>query len=400
MKRRTSKRSKDSAVRVSAVKERGGKGDLLFLFAVVLLAGFGVVAVYSASSYNAEVQYGDSLYFFKKQLLGFVLGLFGMIGIAFVPYGKFRKAGIPAMVLALILLGLVFVPGVGKSNYGATRWIGIGSFTIQPSELAKYAFVLFTAGYFAKNPARMRSFKGTLPVLGAGVAICILIMLEPNMSVTMCVAALMVGMLFLGGASYKALSVICVPALFLVPVLIAAEPYRLQRLSAFMNPWASPKEEGYQLIQSLYALGNGNFFGVGLFNSRQKFRFLPFAESDFILSVIAEETGFFGVLLLFALIGFIVWRGLKIANSCDNFFGYLLVSGIILAFAVQSSLNALVVSGCIPPTGLPLPLVSAGNTSLIVTMCGMGIVYGVSRHNGARSFIRYSNRRIANSSVK
>ena len=385
---------------MSAVKERGGKGDLLFLFAVVLLAGFGVVAVYSASSYNAEVQYGDSLYFFKKQLLGFVLGLFGMIGIAFVPYGKFRKAGIPAMVLALILLGLVFVPGVGKSNYGATRWIGIGSFTIQPSELAKYAFVLFTAGYFAKNPARMRSFKGTLPVLGAGVAICILIMLEPNMSVTMCVAALMVGMIFLGGASYKALSVICVPALFLVPVLIAAEPYRLQRLSAFMNPWASPKEEGYQLIQSLYALGNGNFFGVGLFNSRQKFRFLPFAESDFILSVIAEETGFFGVLLLFALIGFIVWRGLKIANSCDNFFGYLLVSGIILAFAVQSSLNALVVSGCIPPTGLPLPLVSAGNTSLIVTMCGMGIVYGVSRHNGARSFIRYSNRRIANSSVK
>ena len=329
-----------------------------------------------------------------------MLGLFGMIGIAFVPYGKFRKAGIPAMILALILLGLVFVPGVGKSNYGATRWIGIGSFTIQPSELAKYAFVLFTAGYFAKNPARMRSFKGTLPVLGAGVAICILIMLEPNMSVTMCVAALMVGMLFLGGASYKALSVICVPALFLVPVLIAAEPYRLQRLSAFMNPWASPKEEGYQLIQSLYALGNGNFFGVGLFNSRQKFRFLPFAESDFILSVIAEETGFFGVLLLFALIGFIVWRGLKIANSCDNFFGYLLVSGIILAFAVQSSLNALVVSGCIPPTGLPLPLVSAGNTSLIVTMCGMGIVYGVSRHNGARSFIRYSNRRIANSSVK
>ncbi len=400
MKRRTSKRSKDSAVRVSAVKERGGKGDLLFLFAVVLLAGFGVVAVYSASSYNAEVQYGDSLYFFKKQLLGFVLGLFGMIGIAFVPYGKFRKAGIPAMVLALILLGLVFVPGVGLSYYGARRWIGIGSFTFLPCELAKYAFVLFTAGYFAKNPARMRSFKGTLPVLGAGVAICILIMLEPNMSVTMCVAALMVGMIFLGGASYKALSVICVPALFLVPVLIAAEPYRLQRLSAFMNPWASPKEEGYQLIQSLYALGNGNFFGVGLFNSRQKFRFLPFAESDFILSVIAEETGFFGVLLLFALIGFIVWRGLKIANSCDNFFGYLLVSGIILAFAVQSSLNALVVSGCIPPTGLPLPLVSAGNTSLIVTMCGMGIVYGVSRHNGARSFIRYSNRRIANSSVK
>ena len=194
----------------------------------------------------------------------------------------------------------------------------------------------------------------------------------------------------MGGTSYKTLASICVPALLLVPVLIAAEPYRLQRLSAFMNPWASPKEEGYQLIQSLYALGNGNFFGVGLFNSRQKFRFLPFSESDFILSVIAEETGFFGVLILFAVIGFVVWRGFRIANSCDNFFGYLLVSGIVLAFAVQSALNALVVSGCIPPTGLPLPLISAGNTSLIVTMCGMGIVYGVSRHNQARKFIRYS----------
>ena len=131
-------------------------------------------------------------------------------------------------------------------------------------------------------------------------------------------------------------------------------------------------------------------FGTGLFKSRQKVRFLPFSESDFILSVIAEETGFFGVLLLFLLIGFIVWRGLKIANSCDNFFGYLLVSGITLAFAIQSALNALVVSGCIPPTGLPLPLVSAGNTSLIVTMCSMGVVYGVSRHNTAHKFIRYS----------
>ena len=390
MKILTSKRGRRKTLTKPKERIRGGKGDLLFLAAVVALALFGVVAVYAASSYNAQVQYGDSFYFFKKQLWGFLIGLGGMVGIAFVPYEKFKKAGIPALIVALILLALVFIPGVGKSNYGATRWIGFGGFTIQPSELAKYAFVLFTAGYFAKNPARMRSFKGILPVLGAGILICVLIMLEPNMSVTMCVAALMVGMLFLSGTSYKALAVVCVPALLLVPVLIAAEPYRLQRLSAFMNPWASPKEEGYHLIQSLYALGNGNFFGVGLFNSRQKFRFLPFAESDFILSVIAEETGFFGVLLLFLLIGFIVWRGLRIANSCDNFFGYLLVSGITLAFAIQSALNALVVSGCIPPTGLPLPLVSAGNTSLIVTMCGMGIVYGVSRHNVANNFIRYS----------
>ena len=364
------------------------KGDLFFLAAVLLLAGWGVVCVYAASSYNAEVQYGDEFYFFKKQLIGFVLGTAAMAGVSFIPYERLKKIGIPALVVSLVLLALVFIPGVGRSNYGATRWIGIGSITIQPSELAKLGFVLFAAGYFAKDPARMRTLRGCLPVLGAGLGICVLIILEPNMSVTMCVGAIMIGMHFLAGASKKALAAVCVPVLLAVPALIIAEPYRLQRLSAFMDPWASPKEEGYQLIQSLYALSNGNLFGVGLFNSRQKYRFLPFAESDFILSVIAEETGFFGVLCIFALIAFIVWRGFRIAARCGNFYGFLLAGGITLAFAVQSALNALVVSGCIPPTGLPLPLVSAGNTSLIVTMAGMGIVYGISRHTPNEKFIQ------------
>ena len=364
------------------------KGDLFFLAAVLLLAGWGVVCVYAASSYNAEVQYGDEFYFFKKQLIGFVLGTAAMAGVSFIPYERLKKIGIPALVVSLVLLALVFIPGVGRSNYGATRWIGIGPITIQPSELAKLGFVLFAAGYFAKDPARMRTLRGCLPVLGAGFGICVLIILEPNMSVTMCVGAIMIGMLFLAGASKKALAAVCVPVLLAVPALIIAEPYRLQRLSAFMDPWASPKEEGYQLIQSLYALSNGNLFGVGLFNSRQKYRFLPFAESDFILSVIAEETGFFGVLCMFALIAFIVWRGFRIAARCGNFYGFLLAGGITLAFAVQSALNALVVSGCIPPTGLPLPLVSAGNTSLIVTMAGMGIVYGISRHTPNEKFIQ------------
>lgn len=365
-----------------------GKGDLLFLAAVLALAAYGVVCVYSASSYNAEVQYGDEMFFFRKQLVGFLIGAAAMVGVSFLHYEKLRRFGLPALLLSLVLLALVFVPGLGKSNYGATRWIGIGSFTVQPSEIAKLGFVMFAAGSFAKDPARMRTLRGCLPVLGAGLCVCVLIMLEPNMSVTMCVGAVMIGMLFLAGISKKALAVICIPVLLAVPALILMEPYRLQRLSAFMDPWASPKEEGYQLIQSLYGLANGNLFGVGLFNSRQKYRFLPFAESDFILSVIAEETGFFGVLALFLLIGFIVWRGFRIAARCGNFYGFLLAGGITLAFAVQSALNALVVSGCIPPTGLPLPLVSAGNTSLIVTMAGMGIVYGVSRHTQSKKLIQ------------
>ena len=370
----------------SAARGRGGRslGDIPFLAAVILLAVYGIVCVYSASAYNAEVQYGDSLYFVKKQIVGFVLGLAGMIAISFVDYEKLKKCGVPALAVSLVLLALVFVPGVGKSNYGATRWIGFGGFTIQPSELAKYGFVLFAAGYFAKDPARMRTGKGVLPVLFAGLGICALVILEPNMSITMLIAAITIGMIFLSGASWKTLFAIAVPVLCAVPALIFAEPYRLKRLSAFLDPWQSPKGEGYQLIQSLYALANGNLFGTGLFRSRQKYRFLPFAESDFILSVIAEETGFVGVLLLFALIGFIVWRGFRIAKSCDSFYGYMLASGITLAFTVQAALNALVVSGCIPPTGLPLPLVSAGNTSLVVTMTAMGVLYGISRHNHGR----------------
>ncbi len=362
---------------------RGGDaGDLFFLFAVILLTAVGCVAVYSASSYNAAVQYGDSLYFLKKQLLGFALGLAAMVGISFLPHEKLKRAGLPVLILSLVLLALVFVPGIGKSNYGATRWIGFGGFTLQPSELAKYGLVLFTAGYFAKDPARMRTGRGVLPVLFAGLGICALVILEPNMSVTMLIAAVTVGMIFLAGCSWKTLFAIAVPVLIAVPALIFIEPYRLKRLSAFLDPWESPKGEGYQLIQSLYALANGDFFGTGIFRSRQKYRFLPFAESDFILSVIAEETGFFGVLLLFALVGFIIYRGIRIARQCESFYGYMLVTGIMLTFSVQVCLNALVVSGCIPPTGLPFPLVSAGNTSLIVTMAAMGVVYGVSRHNG------------------
>ncbi len=365
-----------------ATRGRGGSyGDIPFLAAVILLAVYGIICVYSASSYNAEVQYGDSLYFVKKQIVGFALGLMAMIAVSFLPYEKLKKIGLPALLVSLVLLVLVFVPGVGKSNYGATRWIGFGGFTIQPSELAKYALVFFAAGYFAKDPARMRTGRGILPVLFAGLGICALVILEPNMSVTMLIAAVTVGMIFLSGASWKTLFAIAVPVLCAVPALIFMEPYRLKRLSAFLDPWQSPKGEGYQLIQSLYALANGNLFGTGLFKSRQKYRFLPFAESDFILAVIAEETGFVGVLLLFALIGFIIWRGFRIARSCDNFYGYMLASGITLAFTVQTALNALVVSGCIPPTGLPLPLVSAGNTSLVVTMAAMGVLYGISRHN-------------------
>ena len=351
------------------------------LVCVAGMAVFGCVMIYSASSYVGRVQYGDEFYFVNKQIIGAVIGLVAMAAMAFIPYKKLIPLKIPLAALSLVLLVLVFVPGVGVTNYGATRWIGFGSFTIQPSEIAKYAFVLFAAAHFSKHYGASRTIKGVAPVLILGIAMCVLIIIEPNMSITMCVGLLMLAMVFSSGTNIKTFAFMLVPCIIAVPVLIALEPYRLQRLSAFIDPWASPRDEGYQLIQSLYALGNGGWFGVGLFNSTQKYRFLPFAESDFILSVMGEELGFVGLVVFFAVCLFIIWRGIAIARRCRDPFGFLLAAGITLVYGIQVIVNALVVSGTIPPTGLPLPLVSSGNTSLIITMASMGVLYNVSANN-------------------
>ncbi len=356
-------------------------GDVPLLICVCGMVVFGCIMIYSASSYVGQVQYGDKFYFVNKQIIGAVAGLAVMAAAAFIPYKKLIKLKIPLAAIAIVLLVLVFVPGVGVTNYGATRWIGLGPVTIQPSEIAKYAFVVFAAAHFSKNYATTRSIKGVAPVLGLGVLFCVLIIIEPNMSITMCVGLLMLAMVFLSGTNLKTFAFMLVPCIIAVPVLIALEPYRLQRLSAFIDPWASPRDEGYQLIQSLYALGNGGWFGVGLFNSTQKYRFLPFAESDFIMSVMGEELGFVGLAVFFAVCLFIIWRGIAIARRCKDTFGYLLSAGITLVYGIQVIVNALVVSGAIPPTGLPLPLVSSGNTSLIITMASMGVLYNVSANN-------------------
>ena len=376
---------KGKILRNNPIRAKFAGGDILIPVLTVLIAAFGVLMVYSASSYTAEVTYGDAFFFAKKQLLGFILGLVALVAVCFFPYIKLKKLKWAALAISVVLLAVLFIPGVGKENYGATRWINLGPLTIQPSEIAKYGFVIFAAAYASENPQRMKTLVGILPVLGAGIGICILVILEPNMSITMCIGLLMVSMLFLGGMKIKHFLIILIPALLMVPVLIIAEPYRLKRLYAFINPWASPQGEGYQLIQSLYALGNGGWFGVGLFRSRQKYRFLPFAESDFILSVIGEEFGFVGIFLLFAAFGLLIYCGLRTAAKSKDLFGFLTASGITLVYAIQVVINALVVSGSIPPTGLPLPLISSGNTALIITMASMGVLYNISRSGKRQS---------------
>lgn len=355
------------------------KGDYSLLFSVILLSVVGTVFIYSASRYSALSTYNDSLYFVKKQIIGILLGIAAMIFTSFYNYNKLKKFTIPVSIISFVLLCLVFVPGIGVENYGAKRWIGFGGFTLQPSEIAKFALILFTASYVSGNPDKIKTFVGILPVLVVGGIICLLIILEPNMSITICTVLLLFGLLFAAGMKIKHFAFLIIPAFLGGVALIFLEPYRINRLLAFIDPWANPKGEGYQLLQSLYALGSGGWFGVGLFNSRQKYAFLPFAESDFILSVIGEEIGFIGVFFFFALLIFIIVKGIMIASKAENVFGFMLATGVTLIFGIQVIINALVVTGSIPPTGLPLPLVSSGNTSIIIFMAEMGVLFNISK---------------------
>ncbi len=355
------------------------KKNWVLISLVFLLIALGMLFIYSASSYSSDIKYDDSFYFVKKQLLGFGMGLVVMLFFTMFDYHKFVKLRWVVVGIYISLLLLVFIPGIGRSNYGANRWITIGGISLQSSEVAKFGFVIFSACYLSKNYKKMKTFWGTIPLIAVGGISCLLILLEPNLSVTLCLGTVMLIMLLIGGMQFKHFLFILVPALCLVPILIIIEPYRLQRLVAFIDPWASPKEEGFQLIQSLYALGSGGLFGVGLFNSRQKYLFLPFSESDFIFSIIGEELGFVGCIMIIVIYAIVIWKGVKIAYSASDRLGCYMAGGITSVIGVQLLINIAVVTGSIPPTGIPLPFMSAGGTSLMVFMGAVGILLNISR---------------------
>lgn len=345
------------------------------------LSIFGCIMVYSASSYIANYRYSNPYFYLTKQIVGAVLGIIAMFVCTFVNYQKLKKLKWWVVIISAILLALVFIPGIGVENYGAKRWLNLGFFTIQPSEFAKFALVLFSAAYLSDNYEKIGKFKTLLPVLGVGLGFCLLVILEPNMSITMCIGFIMLFMLFVGGTKMKHFVWLGIPAACAVPALIIVEPYRVQRFMALLNPWASPQAEGFQLIQSLYSLGSGGLFGVGLGNSRQKYMFLPFSESDFIFSIIGEELGLFGTILTLIVFAVLIYLLISVARNAKDRFGALLVLGVASVIAIQVILNVCVVSGLIPPTGLPLPFISAGSTSLIVFMAAVGLCLNVARQS-------------------
>lgn len=353
--------------------------DISLGVSALVLSLIGLVFIYSASSYSAQIQLGDSFHYVKTQSVALFLGLMLMLAVTFVDLKKVKKASFVVYVVSLILLALVFVPILGVESYGAKRWLNLGFFTIQPSEYAKFGMVIFLAKVMADRGANTLSKIFLLLLIGGVVAT--LLLLEPNMSITICVVLVMVIMIFVGGAKVKHLAMVGLPILVCGVALILAEPYRIRRLFAFVDPWASPLDEGYQLIQSYYALGSGGLFGVGIGNSRQKYLFLPFAESDFILSVIGEEVGLIGILIVVAIFLFVVIKGWMIAIRAKDRFSSYMATGISAVLAVQTALNIAVVCGAIPPTGLPLPFISAGGSSLVAYMLAIGLLMNVSRQS-------------------
>lgn len=351
---------------------------LVSVFVLVLfLVAFGCLMVYSASFYSASVRFDNEYFFLFKQLLGVALGIFAMIFFTFFDYHLLKKFRYIILAVSVVLLILVFVPGFGVQSYGANRWVNILGISIQPSEITKFALILFLASYLSENHEKIKTFKGLLPALIVAGVLCVLVIIEPSMSVTMCLAFLTFFMLIIGGINKKHTLLFTGLAGLCVPLLIISEPYRMKRLFAFLDPWVSPQGEGFQLIQSLYSLGNGGWFGVGLFESRQKYLFLPFAESDFIFSIIGEEFGLVGCLALIAVFGVLVYFLIKIGLNAKDRFGCLLSCGVGILIAVQTLLNVAVVTGSIPPTGLPLPFISSGGTSVAVFMAGVGVCLNV-----------------------
>lgn len=350
----------------------------LIPFFAILLSIIGLIFIYSASSYSAGIEFGDKFYHVKKQFLSLIVAIIAMLIGNKIKIEKLVRFKWIIFAIAVVLLALVFIPGLGVESYGATRWINLGLFTIQPSEISKFALVIFLAIHMAENPP-IKVKDMVIPLLSGGI-FCGLIMAEPNMSITVVVGATLMIMLFVGGMRNKWFIALFIVVLVGGVVLIVAEPYRMARLFAYINPWQNPQGEGYQLIQSYYALGNGGLFGVGLFNSRQKYLFLPFAESDFIFAIIGEETGFIGCLVISILFAVIILSGYKVAKNAKSRYQSLLVTGLVSIIAVQTVVNLAVVTGTIPPTGVPLPFVSAGGTSLVAFMFVIGLILNVARN--------------------
>lgn len=356
--------------------------DVWMIAATLGILAIGVVMVYSASAVAAFHDYGDAYYYVKRQLIFAVLGVVSMLFMMNVDYTFWRKWAVPMLLVCFGMLVIVLIPGLGVIRGGARSWLGIGSFGIQPSEFMKLAMILFLSKLLAERQKLITQFtRGLLPPLGIMGCAFALIMLQPDLGT----GAVMIGasllVIYVAGARNAHLGGLALVGIAGFVGLIVAAPYRLQRITAFLDPWQDPLGAGYQSIQSLYAIGPGGLVGLGLGMSRQKYNYLPEPQTDFIFSILAEELGFIGGSLLIVLFLLLIWRGMRTAITISDPFGSFLATGIVGIIAVQVIINIGVVIGLLPVTGVTLPLVSYGGSSLTLLLTALGLLLNLSRYS-------------------
>ncbi|MBI2206161.1 MAG: putative lipid II flippase FtsW [Candidatus Rokubacteria bacterium] len=347
----------------------------------VLLLSVGVVMVYSASAIMAADRFRDPYFFLKKQLFWAALGGAGLWAALRVDYRRLERWTWPLLAVTAVLLVLVLIPPFGQSINGTRRWLRFGPLSVQPAELAKLALVVFLAAFLARRRDEVEDlWRGFVPPLAVASVLALLVVVQPDLGNAVALITLTFALLFIAGSRLSHLSLVCaaVAPLMVVAVLIA--PYRLRRVLAFLDPWQDPRGSGFQIIQSWLALGSGGPFGRGIGDSRQKLFYLPEAHTDFIFAILGEEVGFLGAMLVLSLFVVLVWRGLRIGLRAPDAFGSHLALGLTVLLATQTLINLGVVTGLLPTKGLPLPFISFGGSSLVVTMLATGVLLNISEH--------------------
>ena len=355
--------------------------DVLLLVSVIIISLFGLLMIYSASYVWAEYKFNNPFKFVINQGIFFIVGVFLMFIVSHIKYDKYYEKSNVLLIVCIVLLILVLIPGIGSVRNGSRSWFGIGSFGIQPSEFTKLSLIIFVSKYLVNNERNIRDIKrGVLPILCILFLVFGLIMLQPDFGTGMIIVMSIIGLLYVGGVDFKFFLQIGIVGVIGIVGLIIAAPYRLKRILSFLNPWEDPLGAGFQIIQSLYAIGPGGLFGYGFLNSRQKHFYLPEPQTDFIFSIISEEFGFVGILIVSMLFLTIIYTGFKISRRSNDLFGKYLAFGITFQIAFQAILNLMVVVGLIPVTGVTLPFLSYGGSSLLITLCSIGILLNISRY--------------------
>ncbi|MBV9057232.1 MAG: putative lipid II flippase FtsW [Candidatus Eremiobacteraeota bacterium] len=355
--------------------------DSVLFTVTAALIGIGLVMVFSASSATAYAQHGDIAYYAKRQLVWLVVGLAAAYGVYRFDYHRLKRWAPYILLAATAALFLVFVPHIGVGVNGGRRWIGAGAFSVEPSEFAKLALIVYLAAVLSARPERITSLsRGVVPLFVPVALMAVLVLREPDMGTASLLLFIAFTLLFAAGARLMHLAAVALSIIPVAALTVLASPYRRARVFAFLDPWRDPLNTGFHIVQSLFALGSGGLFGVGLGASREKFFYLPEQYTDFIFSILGEELGLIGTLAVVALFVTLAYRAIRIALRAPDRFGFFLAIGCAAMITIQAFVNIGVVSSSWPVTGVPLPFISFGGSSLVVNLVAIALIANVGRH--------------------